>query len=286
MRPAFAYYGGKTGMARRICDLMPPHRVYIEPFAGSLAVLLARHQPALHEIVNDRDDRVVTFFRALREQPAELEALCRLTPYSRTEYKRGITEPPTGELLEDARRFWVLINQSFAKSTRGSSGWSVTTGRSQAAPVTVQSRLARFHAVAERLLRVSIENRDAVDLVDLVDRLATDDTLIYADPPYVSSTRRNGRGWGGRDYAHEFTDDDHERLAAALNATPAKVILSGYPSDLYNALYPGWVMRTYATTARSSNLRAQGRSRRVEALWFNYEPDLTLMAHAEGKAVA
>lgn len=37
MRPPFAYYGGKVKLASRIVALMPAHRVYCEPFAGSLA---------------------------------------------------------------------------------------------------------------------------------------------------------------------------------------------------------------------------------------------------------
>ncbi len=53
--PPFAYYGGKTSVAERIVDLLPPHRHYVEPFAGGLSVLLAKPR-AQFETVNDLDE--------------------------------------------------------------------------------------------------------------------------------------------------------------------------------------------------------------------------------------
>ena len=40
LTPPLKYHGGKTNLARRIVELMPPHLHYVEPFAGGLAVLL------------------------------------------------------------------------------------------------------------------------------------------------------------------------------------------------------------------------------------------------------
>ena len=44
LKPPFTYYGGKTQVAERIVALLPPHEHYVEPFGGSLAVLLAKPQ--------------------------------------------------------------------------------------------------------------------------------------------------------------------------------------------------------------------------------------------------
>lgn len=283
MKPPFTYYGGKVGMAERIVGMLPPHRVYIEPFFGSGAVLFAK-PPSMHEIVNDLDNVVVTFFRVLRERMDELAEVCALTPYARAEYEAAVFEGTGGGLddLELARRFWVRVNQSFAKTAGRRTGWSVTTARTQAAPASVRGRLARFAECAERLATVSIECCDAASLVT---RLATPDAVVYADPPYLPSTR-NGRGrvvpaGTADDYRVDMGEDDHRRLAEVLTATPAAVILSGYPSDLYEDLYRGWWHVDVAVSVHSSNSVTVDRGRRIERLWSNRPLDLGQLAFAE-----
>lgn len=261
MKPPFAYYGGKAGMAQTIAALLPPHKTYIEPFFGSGAVLFAK-EPAPIEIVNDLDDRVVAFFRCLRERPDELERVCRLTPHARTEYldARDQLADETGE-LERARLFWVVVNQSFTAST--STGWSITTGRNQSVPGTILSRISRFHECAGRLASVSIEN---VDAVDLIRRLARSDAVVYIDPPYLASARQTS----GDDYRIEMgSEDRHRDLADALRSTEAAVVLSGYPSDLYDELYPGWPYLDFEVGPHSSKARKSTTTGRIERLWSN-----------------
>lgn len=267
MRPPFAYYGGKTGAAPRIVDLFPPHRVYIEPYLGSGAALFAK-PPVQHEIVNDIDDGVVAFFTALRDTPEDLERVCRLTPYARTEFTAAAETGHDLPQLERARRFWARVNQSFAKTAGTQTGWSVTTARTQSTPRSVQGRIDRFHALADRLHSVVIEHCDAVDLLA---RLATPDTVTYVDPPYVAETRRSRRaGTACADYRHDMGDTAaHERLAEELHRTPATVFLSGYPSALYDHLYDGWDRIEWTTHAHSSNAVTTSRDPRVEVLWSN-----------------
>lgn len=265
MKPPFAYYGGKSGMAPLIASLLPPHRNYIEPFFGSGAVLFAK-KPAVNEIVNDVDGSVVTFFRVLRERPDELEAVCALTPYARDEFTTADLAAGDLDELELARRFWVRVNQSFAKTARACGGWSVTTARNQGTPTTVLSRIGRFAACAERLRRVTIENCDGADLIE---RMAHAETAVYVDCPYPSESRLSTG-----DYRHDMgSEEDHRRLAKVLHATAAGVVLSGYPCPLYDELYDGWWSIDVATTAHSSNLRGPGRSGRIERIWSNRELD-------------
>lgn len=269
MRSPFPYFGGKQGMARAIVSLIPEHRVYIEPFAGSLAVLMAK-PPSRFEIVNDLDGALVTFWRVLRDRPEDLERVCALTPHARVEYADADLDVCDVDDLEMARRFWVRVNQSFAKTSGRRTGWSITTARTQAIPASVANRIGRFAQVAERLANVTIESCDAIGLID---RLATADTVIYADPPYLHSARstgwRSSDGQGGGDYRCEMTDDDHRRLAEVLHATPATVILSGYPSPLYDELFGDWWHADRAVTSYSSNARTAGRGARTERIWSN-----------------
>lgn len=265
MKSAFAYFGGKTGMAPRIVAMMPAHRVYIEPYLGSGAVLFAK-PPSTFEIVNDLDDQLVNFWRVLRQRPDDLAQVCALTPHSRTEFTES--GDSTGDDLERARRFWVRVNQSFAKTGGAKTGWSVTTARSASIPATIANRISRFVPVAQRLANVTIENCDAPDLIS---RLATPDTVVYCDPPYLSETRVLRSGNGGDYRIDAGHPDHHERLAEALAACPGKVILSGYPSPLYDALYAGWETIDIHVTAFSSNMATPNRTRRVERLWLNFD---------------
>lgn len=58
VQPPMTYFGGKTRLARRIASFLPPHEHYVEPFAGSLAVLLAK-APTRLETVSDLDGHLV-----------------------------------------------------------------------------------------------------------------------------------------------------------------------------------------------------------------------------------
>ncbi|MFE2999891.1 DNA adenine methylase [Nocardia sp. NPDC059246] len=84
MKPPMAYYGGKTTIAAKVAEMLPEHRHYVEPFAGSLAVLLAKPATRM-ETVNDIDGDLMTFWRVLRDRPADLARVCALTPHSRAE---------------------------------------------------------------------------------------------------------------------------------------------------------------------------------------------------------
>jgi DNA adenine methylase len=277
MNPAFAYYGGKVGMSRQIVAMLPPHRVYIEPFAGSLAVLFAK-PPAQHEIVNDLDRAIVTFYRVLREQPLELARVCRLTPHARSEFDAADCDAAGLSDLEVARRWFCRVGQSFAKTGNTRTGWSVTTARTQSVPATILGRIKRFEALAARLQHVSIECCDAADLIS---RLATPDAVVYLDPPYVGSSRMSATKRSGIDYRCELDDVGHRRLAEAARATSARVLVSGYPSQLYDELFGDWCKVDVNVTAYSSNRSKASRSLRTERLWANYDigarqPELAL----------
>lgn len=85
LRAVLKYPGAKNRLADWICSYMPKHDVYLEPFAGSLAVLFAKQRCHI-ETVNDLDGEIVNFFLVVRDFPEELKQKIELTPYSREEY--------------------------------------------------------------------------------------------------------------------------------------------------------------------------------------------------------
>lgn len=256
IRPPFGYYGGKSRMASTIVSLMPAHRIYVEPFAGSLAVLLAK-MPATHEVVNDLDGLVVNFWRQLRDRPADLARVCAATPYARDEYSAADLDVDND--LERARRWWVRITQSHGRVC-GTAGWSTGVARSGSRARETLNASGRIETVAARLRTVTIENRDALDVIRAYDQT---DAVHYVDPPYLS-TARNSTG-----YRIEMGDaESHEALAGVLHGCSGTVILSGYDDPLYDRLYAGW-WRTEVAAIKSNAGRLGASTTATEVLWAN-----------------
>lgn len=273
MKPPFPYYGSKGRLAGWITDLMPTHRVYIEPFAGSAAVLFAK-QAAPVEVINDLDGNVVTFFRALRDQPDQLVTALRFTPYARAEYSAADLDADGLDDVERARRFFVRATQGFNGAGTGKwAGWSNGIRKNSTCDThAITAVVDRLHEFADRLRTVVVEHRDAVECMAAYD---CPDAVVYADPPYLASTRRNLDRVRMRDYAHDTSGDaQHVRFAEAARSCAGTVIVSGYDSDLYAGLFEGWHRVTREVTVPSSVRAGSSGDRAVEVLWVNRLPQV------------
>lgn len=264
-RPLLRYFGGKARLARWIVQFMPPHPIYLEPFAGAASVLFQKPRAERNEIINDLDDEVVNVFRVLRSPRAEeLIRAVRFTPYARAEQQ--LAYEPAADPVERARRLIVRSHLSHGTgSTRtdrqnsfrvdGRSGTTNVAGEWAGLP-------PQLRLMVERLDGVSIESRDAVELIA---DYSSPNVLIYADPPYVHETRATTKKKAGEmyhGYSHEMDEEAHRRLLAELVASKAMVLLSGYDCPLYAEALQGW--RRVDKAARSYR-----NSARVESLWIN-----------------
>jgi DNA adenine methylase len=264
-RPVMRYPGGKYNLAKWVISHFPAHETYVELFGGAASVLMRKPRSA-GEVYNDLNGDVVNVFRVLRdrEQAAELVRLLALTPYSHEEYR--LAYGPCIDPVERARR---MIFRSFAghgsdSVTRPHAGFrghrNKESGRTAASEwVTFPAEITTF---TERLQGVCIEQRNAIELIPLWSR---PDTLFYADPPYLKSTRSSS----SVKYSCEMTDADHERLAEILHQASGMVIVSGYSSELYERLYSGWRL-----IKKSS--RAQNAKPTIECLWLSPNIQTTL----------
>jgi len=66
LTPPLKWHGGKHYLAPKIVALMPPHLHYVEPFAGGLAVLLAKEPEGVSDVANDLDGDLVNFWRVMQ----------------------------------------------------------------------------------------------------------------------------------------------------------------------------------------------------------------------------
>ncbi|SKL67346.1 D12 class N6 adenine-specific DNA methyltransferase [Mycobacteroides abscessus subsp. massiliense] len=262
-----AYFGGKTRLARRIADLLPRHGHYVEPFAGSLAVLLAK-KPSRMETVNDLDDRLMTFWRVLRDKPEQLARACALTPHSRAEYStaRDADLDSTDGDVERARLIWVQIAQGRGGTLLRQTGWRYYVNPSRNStgmPGYLSAYVARMAAAAERLHHVSLESRPALEIIEKYG--AHPKCCLYIDPPYLGDTRSTPGGGNG--YRIDMpTHAEHVELLSALIACRASVVLSGYPSELYDGMLRDWDRIEIPHMTGQGNGANQGRT---EVIWSN-----------------
>lgn len=86
------------------------------------------------------------------------------------------------------------------------------------------------------------------------------DTLVYCDPPYLLSTRTKKRI-----YRHEMSDLEHHRLLRCLKELTCPVMISGYPSNIYESHLEDWRRFEHEAITRGGTLR-------TEVLWCNFDP--------------
>jgi DNA adenine methylase len=262
----FGWYGGKFSHLEWLLPLLPECHHYCEPFAGSGAVLLNR-EPSPVETFNDLDGEVVNFFSVLRREKEKLVEAIGLTPFSREEFALACEVSPELSSLERARRFYVRARQvrTGLAQTASIGRWANCKNTSRAGMSGVISRwlgaVEDLPDVAERLLRVQIENRPAIDVIRLYD---SPTTLFYCDPPYVHSTRGDSKAYG-----FEMNDAQHRGLAEVLNSAQGMVALSNYQADILDELYPAPKWRKIVAPARTVH---STKDKRVEVLWTNYDP--------------
>ncbi len=262
---AFGWYGGKYSHLDWLLPLLPNCHHYCEPFGGSAAVLLNR-SPSPVETYNDLDGEVVNFFRVLREEKEKLIEVIGLTPFSREEFSIACELDPDLSSLERARRFFVRARQvrTGLAQTATIGRWANCKNTSRSGMSGVISRwlgsIEELPYIAERLLRVQIENRPAHDVIKLYD---SSNTLFYCDPPYLHTTRGDSKA-----YKYEMTDKEHTKLAELLNSVNGMVAISNYDNELMDKLYtpPRW--RKYYSNEKTIH---STKDKRQEVLWVNYD---------------
>ncbi len=260
------WYGSLNGYAAKIVDLFPTHKFYCEVFGGSAAILLAK-PPSKIETYNDIDEKLVGFWRVLREPRLRkrLIEMIELTPFSRVEFHDCLAGRDTAEdPVTDAWRFLVASNQSRNGCAKNESDWAYTKtqGTNPNAWATLPTRLAE---VGQRLKRVQVES---LPFEDILRRYDSRGVFYLLDPPYLPETRVTSDR-----YTHECTRDDHVRLLRIARGLDAKVAICSYRSDLYDDLLDGW-QRTDIKGKSYAGPRTKSRKLpdRMLSVYTNYEP--------------
>jgi DNA adenine methylase len=254
VKPILKYPGAKWALAPWIVQHLPRTPHYVEPYCGSAAVFFNLPWRPKHAVLNDLSGDIVNLFRVIRTDGERLAALVEMTPWAREEYEASYE--PTEDSLERARRFLVRVNQghgSFGANGRGS--WS--RGLLSEGPIIKKSWRRIPLWLVEYITPLCTAEIEHTDALAVIRDMSDESVLIYADPPYPLSERKNQL------YVEDaMTDADHAALLDALDAHPGPVVLSGYRCALYDDRLPHWSRVETQAQAEKGNTR-------TEVLWLN-----------------
>lgn len=265
LKAPFGYPGGKSRSVKSIVPRLPYRGVYVEPFGGSAAILLARHSSKL-EVFNDRYAGVVSFYRCIRDsrKMAKLCEYIELTVHSREDFLMNRdTWENTENDIERAFRWYYMTQYSFSKLGRN-------FGRSTSAKAimaSIRDKLPLFPKIHERFKKVQVDNQDWYDCLRDYD---SPDTVFYLDPPYLEADTGI--------YKNKMTHDNHRHMLEVIFSLEGFVAVSGYTNPLYET--KDWDERyewdsfvsiqsqAYTENNRKSQLQGlETRSTAREVLW-------------------
>lgn len=269
LKAPFPYFGGKSRAASLIWQRFGDVPNYVEPFAGSLAVLLARPTAPRIETINDLDAHVANFWRALQGDPEQVAhyadwPINEVDLHARHRWliarRESITELLTDPDAYDAKvaGWWV-----WGISAWIGSGWCSGAESSQIPHLgNVAVYLA---ALSERLRRVRVAcgdwSRICGDSVTFRHGL----TAVLLDPPYAHAERAAAL------YADDSDISADVRAWAIVNGDNPKlrIALCGYDGE--HAMPDSWAALPWkARGGYGSQGTGRGRANsNREMIWFS-----------------
>ena len=279
-KPPFSYYGGKQRLASKICSLLPPHTVYVEPFCGSGAVYFKKGLPQItnsthyREVLNDTNHLIVNFFRVMQDAKKMSELCHKLewTIYSQEEHLFAIKicSEPINDCVLSAWAWFCNISWSFGGKENDGFGYRTISQESATTHYRSVNRLKQYR---DRLICTTVMCLPALKVIEKFD---TPHTVFYVDPPYPDTRQDPYKG---------FTQDDFITLIDALKNCHGSVILSCYDNS---AVPQDWLKHEFEVVASSVGMVGKHRGiskpgsrkehKRTECVW--YKPASTKMREA------
>jgi DNA adenine methylase len=234
------YVGGKTKLRYHVTlALLKQANLYKvpyrEPFVGGGGIFkfLTSRNITMQAWINDRDISVVCWWYAVKHFPNALTAGILKTPNTVDSFNKARNEILALKIMPTAPKDIVHVAvlkhilQYLSFSALG-----VRSGGAKGAKYITQRplhkhgpRIRKWH---EQIKTVDVRCTNA-DFTSLIEDKRP--CVLYLDPPYTEQTH------GKKVYQHEFTVEDHKRLAIALQKTSHPWVLSYDDAPLIRNLY-------------------------------------------------
>lgn len=205
-----SYVGGKNRLADKIIKEIPPHKTYVEPFAGGAQVLFHK-EPSPVEVLNDLDGELVNFYRVCQEHHQELLRYMQFMLLSRKWFDLlQKTHPESLTDIQRAARYFYLQKSAYGGLV-GHQNYAIhVVQKPNFSTLRIQRVIKETH---DRLAQVQIECLPYEKILEKYDRKQT---FFYLDPPY----------FGMNLYHYNFGAEDFKALAASLKSLKGKFLLS------------------------------------------------------------
>ncbi len=298
LRAPFPYFGGKRRAASLVWEALGNVDHYVEPFAGSAAVLLARPHVGRCETINDLDGMVANFWRAVRSQPDAVTDACdwpvlEADLHARHLWLIGQRESLTARLIADpdwcdakvagwwcwGACAWIGDGWCAAKPSRklpnlSSEGAGVHSPRRNAAfaddAVTFTTTTDWLRALSARLRPGRVASGDWRRVLTRSVRHPSskpDASVcgVYLDPPYLDGRMDYAAGGAGTDLSAQVRawcveHGDDKRLRA---------VLSGYAGEHDALESQGWRVVDWKTKGGYASAGGDNANQKRERLWLS-----------------
>jgi DNA adenine methylase len=225
-------------MLKLILPRIPEHVCYCEPFAGGLAVLLAKPRSNV-EIVNDVNGTLVALYRNLQYHlPAMLSEIDWMFS-SRQTLHDFIAQPGLTEIQRAAR--YLLVNRTSFGGNMHSFAVAKTRGGGAAFDRDTTTKL--LGAAHERLNKVVVENLPYERCLANYD---SKDSFHFMDPPYLNAQTAAYRGW---------TEKEMRQFRRTVEKLKGKWLVTVDDSPLNRELFSDCNLEPVSTQNRLCNTR-------------------------------
>lgn len=289
IRPPMPYFGSKRAAADEVWAHLGEPACYIEPFAGSLAVLLARPGTPGMEIIADADPFVTNFWRTVRHPEGWRDMMfMNVGPVQESEieawHRHLIAQRRTLQVSLDADLHYFDPRVAFmwwaGLSSWIGSGWCTgdDPARVPKQRPHVDGTLKGAHSesmIHDRVNELSHRMRKVVMIGGDWQRCVTDGIInrfrsrrggvgVFLDPPYTHASGRVA----GLYAADDALSDDVQRWALANACDAVRVVVAGYRDEYPGLVEARWAVQPWSTPSGYVN-RSGNERRRADVLFMS-----------------